>query len=560
MKGSCTVPDKLKEIDRTDMIIKNIIKSTIIAVAMIPVLFASCIRFTEEDFRDCEQIVVNSVVDDGIGDTYTYTRGDAIDSSAEMRGKTFGIYASRTSNSSTWFTASATVSTTDQSAAISPPQYWPIDRNGSLKIFSWYPYSGTYRPTVDFTTPAQMAMSYSAHADAANHVDVLAAVSEPAWGSGVNIAFRHMLTKVTFTFKKVDPAPAVVTVSRIEFRDVGKSGEYVVTRIPDATTKNSKANFVWSNITTGNITSTPAATDNTVTDTAKQIGDTFLMLPATAFSATAKVVITTSIGVHEFLLRDLVASTQHSWESGEYINYNVTITNGEYQINVQPLNWTDNPVNVIFDRDYYLKVSKTIIFLAANGVTADLTVETNYNGSPDTGYPAGASLATLAAPGTSVSNVSLGWATVTMTPTSSSGGIYVYNIRVVVEDFVAASGDRWAGYYINAGNLRHRMAVMQYGGDGVWLTATVQEDTDPDSPGRKILVVTPGAPGWWTWEISGLSDPDDILLNKETILGETGSNIYFYFKANALPGKKATLTFTNTNGSNPPVPIEVTSP
>mgnify|MGYP004676817459 CR=1 FL=1 len=551
--------DELKE--KTDMIIRNIIKSIMIAVTLIPVLSASCIRFTEEDFKNCEQIVVTSVQDDVSGDTYTYTRGDAIDSSAEMRGKTFGIYASRTSNWSTHFTANATVSGTDQSAAISPPQYWPIDRIGSLKIFSWYPYSGAYSPTVDFTTPGQMAMSYSADADAANHVDVLAAVSEPAWGSGVTIAFRHMLAKVTFTFKKVDPAPAVVTVSRIEFRDVGKSGEYVVTSIPAATTKNGKANFVWSNITTGTITSIPATTDNTVTDTAKQIGDTFLMLPATAFSSTAKVVITTNIGVHEFLLRDLVASTQHSWESGEYINYNVTITNGAYQIDVQPLDWNDNPVNVIFDRDYYLKVSQTAIYLAANGVTVDLTAETNYNANPDTGYPAGAFLATFANPGTNVSNVDLGWATVTLTETSTSGGIYLYNIRIAVED-LEASSNRWAAYYINAGNLRHRMSVMQYAGDGVWLRASVQTDPDPDSPNRNILVVTSGAPGWWAWTVSALSDPDDILLNKETILGATGStgNIYFYFKANALSGKKATLTFTNTNGSNPAAQIVVTSP
>lgn len=56
-------------------------------------------------------------------------------------------------------------------------------------------------------------------------VDVLAAISEPAWSEGVSIHFYHTLTKVTFTFKKVDPVPDVVTIEKIEFPKCGEKRE-----------------------------------------------------------------------------------------------------------------------------------------------------------------------------------------------------------------------------------------------------------------------------------------------------------------------------------------------
>ena len=97
-----------------------------------------------------------------------------------------------------------------------------------MKFFSWYPYSGTGAPTANFSNPGQMVLNYTANTDAANHVDVLAAISEPAWSEGVSIHFYHTLTKVTFTFKKVDPVPDVVTIEKIEFQNVGKSGKLTI--------------------------------------------------------------------------------------------------------------------------------------------------------------------------------------------------------------------------------------------------------------------------------------------------------------------------------------------
>lgn len=126
------------------------------------------------------------------------------------------LFASLTPASSTpeqYFNASAVVNP-DLTATISPEQYWPALLGASMKFFSWYPYSGTGAPTANFSNPGQMVLNYTANTDAANHVDVLAAISEPAWSEGVSIHFYHTLTKVTFTFKKVDPVPDVVTIER----------------------------------------------------------------------------------------------------------------------------------------------------------------------------------------------------------------------------------------------------------------------------------------------------------------------------------------------------------
>ena len=65
---------------------------------------------------------------------------------------------------------------------------------------------------------------------------------------GVNIHFYHTLTKVTFTFKKVAPVPNEVTIEKIEFQNVGKSGNLAMTEIPTTTTKNGKPKFVWSDV------------------------------------------------------------------------------------------------------------------------------------------------------------------------------------------------------------------------------------------------------------------------------------------------------------------------
>lgn len=535
---------------------RNSIKMIVMA-ALLPFVLFSCVG---EEMMPCGELIVVQRIGEGGN---AGTRGTVISSNTDLKGETFGFFASLTPASSTpeqYFNASAGVNP-DLTATISPEQYWPALLGASMKFFSWYPYSGADAPTANFSNPAQMVLSYTANADATNHVDVLGAISEPTWGTGVSIHFYHTLTKVTFTFKKVDPVPDVVTIEKIEFQNVGKSGKLTIPKIPTATTEHNKPDFVWSDVTTGNIASTPTG-NKTVTEDATLIGDTFLMLPTDNFSATAKIVVTTNFGDYEFLLSEIVTKNPHTWESGEYINYNLTISNDSYQLSATPLEWDESPVNVIFDKQYYLKLSQTKVQTAGKPATVDIEVKTNYDAIPYTGYDAGAQLDT---------DSMKTWATVNMTQTSFSEGVYTYNVHVSMLKFIpdpeeGEEEERWTRFYINAGNLHHLVALQQWKEDGAWMNYDVQLDSSDGGTGimqRRKIVFTSGNPGWWEWKITQVEDTDNILLNTETIIessGKSGDAVYFYFKANAVPGKKATLTLSNTNGDNPDISVELTVP
>ena len=196
---------------------------------------------------------------------------------------------------------------------------------------------------------------------------------------------------------------------------------------------------------------------------------------------------------------------------------------------------------------------------AANAATVDIEVKTNYDAHPNTGYPAGAVLDKSGMDS---------WAMVSMTETSVSGGVYTYNVNVVMPQFTAAVGaERQTYFYINAGNLQHRVLLQQWGGDGVWITADVQLDSS-DNYGtgimqRRKIVFTSGSPGTWEWEVEEVYDDDGILLNSETMKqasGKSGDALYFYFKADATSGDTAKLRLININGDNPPIEITLTAP
>ena len=526
-----------------------------VMAAILPFILFSCIG---EEMMPCGKLIVVQRIGEGGN---AGTRSTVISSNTDLKGETFGFFASLTPASSApeqYFNASAGVNP-DLTATISPEQYWPALLGASMKFFSWYPYSGTDAPTANFSDPKQMVLSYTAHTDAARHVDVLAALSEPAWGTGVSIHFYHTLTKVTFTFKKVDPVPDMVTIKKIEFQNVGKSGKLTIPNIPAVTTEHNKPVFVWSDVTTGNVAST-LADNNMVTEEAALLGGAFLMLPTDAkdFLATAKIVITTNFGEREFLLKDIIYANPHSWESGEYINYNLTISNENYQLSATPLEWDESPVNVIFDKQYYLKLSQTKVQTAGDAATVNIEVKTNYDAEPSIGYGPGATLEL---------NGMEDWATVSMTQISFLEGVYTYNVNVSIPEFNSGTGEeRWTRFYINAGNLHHLLALQQWKEDGAWMNYDVQLDNSDGGTGimqRRKIVFTSGNPGWWEWKITQVDDTDNILLNTETIIesvGKSGGAVYFYFKANAVPGKKATLTLSNTNGDNPDILVELTVP
>ena len=101
---------------------------------------------------------------------------------------------------------------------------------------------------------------------------------------------------------------------------------------------------------------------------------------------------------------------------------------------------------------------------------------------------------------------------------------------------------------------------------GVWLTSSETLDTNDLGIGltkRRVLTFTSGNPGNWTWEVTGVQDPDKILLNWDTMFGSKGGNggvIYFYYNAGTKEGTTATLTVSNTNGDNPDITVTLTVP
>ncbi len=199
----------------------------IIAMAVLSAVLFSCIREEMTCGKDC---------------CATYwrrwrclTRGTVVSSVSDLENQLFGFSASLTPAASAtqmYFNEKARVNAGGITGTILPEQYWPALLGASMKFFSWYPYEGTYAPAATFANPAQMLLNYTADADAANHVDVMAAVSTPGWNEGVGIHFYHTLTKVTFTFQKKDPVPDVVTIQKIEFQGVPNVGKLTVGTIP----------------------------------------------------------------------------------------------------------------------------------------------------------------------------------------------------------------------------------------------------------------------------------------------------------------------------------------
>ena len=124
----------------------------IMAMAVLSAVLFSCVR--EEMTCDKELIVVQRIGEGG----NTGTRGVVISSNTDLKGETFGFFASLTPNLSSpqmYFNESATVNT-DLTATISPEQYWPGMLDASMKFFSWYPYNDANAPAATFSNPGQM--------------------------------------------------------------------------------------------------------------------------------------------------------------------------------------------------------------------------------------------------------------------------------------------------------------------------------------------------------------------------------------------------------------------
>lgn len=233
---------------------------------------------------------------------------------------------------------------------------------------------------------------------------------------------------------------------------------------------------------------------------------------------------------------------------------------GVISLSAEVKTWTPNNSNIIVDGQYYLKLSQSTIAIGSMGNVINITAETNYDADPYTGYAAGIRLDT--------DYMDSSVATVTMGSNTGSGNIYRHNIAVNVTDN-PGTGTRWTPFFIKAGNMSHQMAIWQW--SGIWLSVSNWQASY--APGNTRYTLAIHTIQWRNWEITAVEDPDSILMEGSVLIGHTGGGggsgtngdekddtVYFYVRSGAQSGKTATIVFTNTNGDNPPVRIEINTP
>ncbi|MDL2230284.1 FimB/Mfa2 family fimbrial subunit [Alistipes sp. OttesenSCG-928-L06] len=226
---------------------------------------------------------------------------------------------------------------------------------------------------------------------------------------------------------------------------------------------------------------------------------------------------------------------------------------GVVTLSAEVKDWTQNKSGVVVDGQFSLKMSQPTVNMGAKGNTITITAETNYDGS--TGYPAGI-----------ISLNTTGMGTWSRASIAGSGGLYT--ITVVVDDIPSgfSNDSRWTSFQIKAANMIYRMEVFQW--KPVWLSSNVQPNYAPGSTRHSIQLTSTR---WYTWKLDQIDDPDNILFDGNVLLGLTGGGngnsegtqidyIYFYVRANASPGKTATLTFIDTKGDNKPLVINIKTP
>lgn len=137
--------------------------------------------------------------------------------------------------------------------------------------------------------------------------------------------------------------------------------------------------------------------------------------------------------------------------------------NGNTYLQAEVVEWNESAQNVIFDGNYFLKVSHTNIDLYGDLGHTDITVETNFPGSGDkTGNDnnlrEGAFLASVAGNG---------WLTVSEIP---GGTNFLKTIRITWPDYSSGTNPRTASFTVKAGNMSYTVNVTQ--NPEPWLTAT----------------------------------------------------------------------------------------
>lgn len=208
--------------------------------------------------------------------------------------------------------------------------------------------------------------------------------------------------------------------------------------------------------------------------------------------------------------------------------------------------WVLAPHDVIFDGEYYLKVSSDQIAMFDNGFPVNFTVETNYNIS-NRGYPAGIQI-------TYPTGTANSWMTVTSdSGVNGNNGALTRTVTLTgLSNDAVISGSGSARNYdikITAGNLTKTVRVTQephfYGFKAVY--GTIGYIWHPGYPDHKRLTILGDKDYYQNW-VQGLDE--EFQSRQDT------SRVYMaYFKVGvSLIACSTQRHFTNPNATNADIP------
>lgn len=229
------------------------------------------------------------------------------------------------------------------------------------------------------------------------------------------------------------------------------------------------------------------------------------------------------------------------------VNARLTKWDGLVNFQTKVLQWINEPQNVIFDKDYFLKVSKKNISIFGKGNTIEIIAETNYDGGYNNGNQ-----------GLSFNNYYNWYEISNPVLESEENGVYRYSIILKIKD---SNNYDWGEFWLQAGNMRLGIEVQQFPGD--WLSSDVAPYYQSGDLPSVITVTTQ-----WNirWRILDIIDPDDILLGGDKLIGMIGysddynpgkDQINFYIKPSAQPSKTAEIVLEDLDNDNPPFTIKI---
>lgn len=369
-----------------------------IAAAMLALGLAGCTieHEVEQPGESGKQIVFTPSVEKGAVESRAAT-GHPVGETATVipDGGSFGMYAYHsplgTGADLALFPSLANQKVTFEGPGFtySPVVNWPVPPTSKLAFFGYYPWiaqTGTPNPAVTMDPDnRKMEIDYTVPASPAQHIDLMYTRKGLTAGyDAVPIVFGHALTWLKFSAKAINYIEDV-KITKITVKNARTNGKLTVleTGTPAWALTNDKANY---EITSagGGLTST--ALTGTMTAVNTSAGH-MLVLPQVVAGLVVEVEATLGgVAFPEPFVCKLDGSA--NWEMNRIVTYQIVLTGDEMTVTTKVDDWTTKNVNVIYDGQWFLSVTKDEIELDGTASSDQIVAETNYN-TTQFGYPVG---------------------------------------------------------------------------------------------------------------------------------------------------------------------------